>query len=214
MNTRTYIQRALVAAGGAAALTVAVAGTAAAHVSVTPTDTAAGSHSILAFSVPHGCEESATTRLTITIPDSIASATPTVNPNWDIDTAVGQVVYTAKTPLPHDLRDTIELAVTLPDSEPGEVLAFPLVQTCEQGESAWVEIAADGQDPHELDFPAPAFALTAAATAEDAATDAVEPVASQADDDGGSRGLAVAALVVAVLGLVAASMALVRTRRA
>ena len=39
---------------------------------------------------------------------------------------------------------------------------FPTIQTCEQGEAAWIEVPADGQDGDELELPAPAFVLTAA----------------------------------------------------
>ncbi len=54
---------------------------------------------------------------------------------------VAEIVYTARTPLPHDHRDTFELSLKLPDAA-GETLVFPAVQTCEEGESAWVQVTA------------------------------------------------------------------------
>ena len=43
----------------------------------------------------------------------------------------------------------------LPEDSAGQVLAFPVVQTCAKGETAWVDLAAEGQDPEELEAPAP-----------------------------------------------------------
>ena len=90
---------------------------ASAHVSVDPSSSAAGSYSVLTFAVSHGCEGSPTTQLTIDIPDAVATATPTVNPGWDVAkvaveaaepatdshgeaaSRTGRIVYTAKSPL-------------------------------------------------------------------------------------------------------------------
>ena len=49
----------------------------------------------------------------------------------------------------------------LPESE-GTTLVFPTIQTCEQGESAWIEVPEDGQDAEELELPAPSVTITAA----------------------------------------------------
>ena len=70
-----------VAGAGAAALTLASASWAGAHVTVSPSQGAAGSYSVLTFSVPHGCDGSATTRVAIQVPEQILSVTPSVNPN-------------------------------------------------------------------------------------------------------------------------------------
>lgn len=152
--TATRMQRLALGAAGAAALVVASAGAAGAHVTVSPGEAEAGSYAVLTFSVPHGCDGSGTTEVTIQIPEQTPSVTPTVNPNWDVEKVmveqgdaprrVEQVVYTAKTPLPDGMRDTFELSMLMPDS-PGETLVFPVVQTCEKGETAWVEVATDGR---------------------------------------------------------------------
>ena len=100
--------------------------------------------------------------------------TPTVNQGWDeekvmadlnppvtdshgnqLTQRVSEVVYTAKAPLPADLRDVFELSLQLPDAAAGQTLTFPAVQTCEQGEAAWVQVPAAGQDPEELETPPP-----------------------------------------------------------
>ncbi|MFY1633962.1 YcnI family protein [Solwaraspora sp. WMMB335] len=165
------------AAGG---LVLLAGAPAAAHVTVTPSVTTAGSYTVLTVSVPHGCDGSATTEVAIQIPEPINAVTPTVNQGWtvakvmaeldppvtdshgnELTERVTEIVYTAKTPLPDDHRDAFELSLRLPET-PGETLIFPAVQTCEQGETAWAQVPEDGQDGHELDHPAPSFVLTAA----------------------------------------------------
>lgn len=70
---------------GATLLALSAPLAASAHVEVDPSSTAAGSYSLLTFSLGHGCDGSATTGITIDIPETITSVTPTVNPGWDID---------------------------------------------------------------------------------------------------------------------------------
>ena len=219
---------AVLAVGGALAL----AAPASAHVSVSPSTTAAGGYAILTFSVPHGCDGSPTTKVAISIPEEITSVTPTRNPLWDvvvnqkrlaepITDAHGNtvtkrdatVVYTAKEPLPDGYRDAFELSVQLPE-DPGATLTFPTVQTCEKGESAWIEVAADGQDAEELELPAPAVTVTAAegdGHGEDAEPVAAEP--AESSDDGGSSTLSIVALVFGMAGLVMGLAALAQVRR-
>ncbi|PTT61438.1 YcnI family copper-binding membrane protein [Arthrobacter sp. HMWF013] len=183
MNT-TFLRRTLTAAaasGGAAVLILTAAAGASAHVGVAPDKTAANSYALLTFGIPHGCEESGTTKVAITLPAELNDAQPTVNPNWSVEKVTeqlaepkkladgtsitkrtSQIVYTAKTPLDHELRDALVLSVKLPDTA-GSTLYFPTLQTCETGQTDWSEIAKDGQDPHSLKAPAPSITVTAAA---------------------------------------------------
>ena len=116
----------------------------------------------------------------------------------------------------------------LPDAE-GETLAFPVIQTCEGGETAWIDVAADPEDAEGLDSPAPTVTLTAADESDghshgaageedhDAAEDtALASAASVSDDtDGGSSTPVVSwiALVVAIIGAALGAAALVTQRR-
>lgn len=236
--------RATVVAAGVLALSLTGALAAGAHVSVSADTTAAGSYALLTFGVPHGCDGSSTTRIAIKIPDEINAVTPTVNPNWDVQKVmvpldppvtdgrdnggnqlterVDQIVYTARTPLPADLRDALVLSLRIPDVA-GQALRFPVVQTCEVGETAWIEPeAAGGAEP---DNPAPSIEVTAAvvdghdgaastgasttgapvSSAEVSATAASEPASS-------SNALAIAGLVAGLLGLLVGGIALVRSR--
>lgn len=219
----------LPALSGTAALAVVAltAGAASAHVTVTPSTTEAGSYAVLTFSVGHGCEGSPTTRMAIAMPEEIPAVTPTVNPNWTVEKVaekldqpitdahgnevtdrIAQVVYTAKTPLVDGFRDTVELSVQLPDAA-GETLAFPVVQTCEKGETGWTETAAEGQDAEELELPAPTMTITEAP----GALPVVEDLASdQQGEDDDSSGLAIGGLVAGVAGLALGGLALTRTR--
>lgn len=213
------------------AFTVVVPLTASAHVNVTPSSTAAGSTSQLTFGVGHGCDGSSTTALTFTIPEEFVSVTPNVNPNWTVEKVmvdlaepitdahgtslverVGEVVYTAKTPLADGFRDTVTLQVTLPEDADGSTLAFPVLQSCEAGETNWNELAEDGQDPHELEHPAPTLAMTTADTEHDAAPVGVDLAASSgettaavpSEPDLVARGLGLAGLILGAAGILVA----------
>lgn len=139
-----------VAAGTALALSAPLA--ASAHVTVDPSTTGAGSYAVLTFAIPHGCDGSATTSISISIPEQIASVTPTVNPGWDVSLTregdrVTTVDYTAHTPLPSELRDTFELSLRLPDGAVGDTLAFPVLQSCVEGSVDWASLEAGAAAP-------------------------------------------------------------------
>lgn len=195
-----------------AAIALSLVSPASAHVTATPSTAAAGSYTVVTFSVGHGCEGSPTTKLEIQVPESVLSVTPSRNPFYDVEKTVEQlddpvtdahgnevtertasIVYTATTPLPDGQRDAFELSFQLPDAE-GETLAFPTIQTCQKGETGWTQVPSDGQDADELETPAPAFEITAASSegdhhgddAEESTDDSAEDSAEQAaDTDGG-----------------------------
>ena len=209
---------------------------ASAHVSATPTATAAGSSTVLTFSTAHGCEGSSTTQMTIDIPESITSVSPTMNPGWmvekinvdlaapiddghgnEITTRVGQVSYTATTPLPDGFRDTFALSLQLPADTAGETLEFPVLQTCEVGETNWNESTSEGEDEPAL--PAPFMTVTEAAgdghghSDTDAETASLQEDTSAAaaaadsaanSDDVLARALGAGGLVVGAVGIVLA----------
>ena len=203
---------------------------ASAHVGVTPDTTASGAYANLTFAVPHGCDGSPTTEIRITIPEDVITVTPTVNPGWDVAKVASttdpdytsEVVYTAKTPLPDGLRDTFTLSVPLPAGEVGDVVEFPVLQTCEVGSTKWNEETVEGED--EPEHPAPAVVLTApsedahghgAAETSDgddmAAMDSDGTAASSSDPAVGTAiGLGAGGLVVGLIGIALAIWALRR----
>lgn len=214
---------------GTSALVVLGAGAATAHVSVTPSTTAAGSYSVLTFSVGHGCGDSPTTRLTVQVPEQLFTVTPTVNPGWTLEKKmekldppvkdahgaeyterVSEVVYTAKTPLQDGVRDTIAVQVPLPEKE-GEKLVFPVIQSCEKGETAWTQTFEEGQD--EPESPAPFITTTAAegdGHGHGRATESDDHETAEAA--GTSDALGWTGVVLGALGLLAGGVALGRTR--
>lgn len=232
MTKRGTLTRCAAPPAAALVLALSLASPASAHVGISASSTAAGSYSVLTVGVPHGCDGSATTRVEVQVPEAILSVTPTRNPFWTVEKKivklaqpatdahgnevterVGSVVYTATTPLPEGVRDTFELSLKLPEEE-GD-LAFPTIQTCEQGETAWVEVPAMGGSDEELDHPAPTVTVTAAeggrghapVVAAATTTSSVEP----GDDADGT--MAALGLGAGLLGLLAGGTSLVLVRR-
>jgi len=222
-------------AGGTAALMLAGISGASAHVGVTPDKTTANSYALLTFGIPHGCEESGTTKVTITLPAELNDAQPTVNPNWTAEKVTEQlaepkkladgtsitkrtskIVYTAKAPLEPSLRDALVLSVKLPDVA-GKTLYFPTLQNCEVGQTDWSQLPAEGQDPHSLKAPAPSVTVTAAADghaahAASAPDTTPETVQAAAVSDDGAQARSWAGLVAGVGGLALGGVALARSR--
>ncbi|MFT4157683.1 MAG: YcnI family protein [Microbacterium sp.] len=152
---------------GGALIAIAAPLAASAHVTVTPDEIVADEHGVLTFAFSHGCETSPTTSLKITMPEGLASVAPTMDSDWTIDVERGDdglvsaVTYTAVTPVPIDLRGAVSMSVGLDDDTP-DTLVFPVVQTCVEGSTEWTQVAAEGEDPHSLDDPAPQVTVTAA----------------------------------------------------
>ena len=171
--------------GAGLGLAVAVSATAAAHVSIQEDEVVAGESAIVTFAFSHGCEGSPTTEVRIQMPESIPTVSPTINANWDVEKVtealdtpiegshgeqiterVSEVVYTARTPVEDGFRDTFELSVNVPEDVAGQTIYFPTIQTCETGESAWIELPAQDQSADDLESPAPSVVVVAPSEAE------------------------------------------------
>jgi periplasmic copper chaperone A len=232
------MKRTRLAAVAVALTAIAVPATAQGHVFLEQTEEPADGYPILDFVVPHGCDGSPTTRLTVQFPESVPSVTPEAVPGWEVSTKEGpkdevelfgetvtkgisEVTWTATgEPLADDQLLRFGAEAKLPATE-GETVYFPTIQKCEQGQTRWIQIPAEGEDPESLEEPAPALPLTApagdehggmtdAAGEEPAEADEAATEPSEDDDDG--NGLAIAALVVGGLGLVTGGASLMRNR--
>jgi uncharacterized protein YcnI len=202
-----------IALGAGILLALTPAAAASAHVSATATSTAAGSSTVVTFSVPHGCDGSPTTVVTIEVPEAVPAVTPTVNPNWTVEKVVEQlaepltdahgneiaervtsVVYTTTgAGLADGYRDTFELSLRLPEGQVGDVVAFPVVQTCAEGTAEWV-----GED-------APSVTLTAVESGgHDDGHDEAAAEATSSTSDPLARVFGIAGLVVGAVGVVIA----------
>jgi uncharacterized protein YcnI len=207
-------------AAATGALTLALAGTAGAHITADPGEAPPDSFATLSFGVGHGCEESPTTSVRIQVPPTVPSVTPAVNPFWDISTKEGkkdkvdlhgetitrgisEVTFTATKPLPPDRLDSVRMSVKLPAGEEGETVYFPTIQKCEKGQNDWIQIPAEGESGEELESPAPAVVLTAAEQSSAQPAAAVQAASVSSDEDGAPMWLAITALAVGALGLLA-----------
>lgn len=212
MKKSTMLAASAIGAGALFALSMPAA--ALAHVTVDPSETAAGSYSVLTFSVGHGCEGSPTTAVTIDIPEGINSVTPTINPGWTIEKVVealpdgtedahgnalaervSQVVYTAATPLPDGLRTTFALSLQLAGEE-GDTLEFPTTQDCVEGQTVW-----EGEDVPKVELTTAAEVV--AHEHDEAAEERAEEPAPGGDDTI-ARVLGVGGLAVGAVGIVLA----------
>lgn len=125
------------------------------------------------FAIPHGCEGSTTTKITIKIPEGIISAKPMPKANWTLTTDTndyaksyqqygknitnGATSISWKGQLPDQFYD--EFTVTGYFAEnitKGREIYLPIIQTCEQGELLWTDTSGHhhhGHDAKELGAP-------------------------------------------------------------
>ncbi|HEY9557699.1 MAG TPA: YcnI family protein [Acidimicrobiales bacterium] len=224
----------LVSAGAVAGLALlATASPATAHVSPDKTEVPVGAYTSVALTTGHGCEDSPTTSMAIQIPESIPNVTPAIVAGWDvaietvpldeplegshgsqINEREAVVTYTAQPgqELADGFRQSFTIGFQAPDA-PGELLFFKTIQTCVEGETAWIEEhTGEGEEP---ETPAPLVRVVAAGDDGDASlvTESAGADADGSDDDGGgSDALAIAGLVAGLVGLAAGGTALVRTQ--
>lgn len=213
-----FARRALAAAAAAAVLG-ATAGVAPAwaHVTASSENAVRGGYATVTFSVPNESENnSATTELTIALPDVAAARTETV-PGWtaklDRDPTAGTVrsvtwTAAADSGIPVDEFGLFRIAMALPDTD---TVTFPAVQSYADGTRvAWDEDPLpDGSEP---DHPAPRLTLAAgpaAHTGHHSIEVEAAPAATAGATDNTARWLGGAALLA---GAAAIGIALTRRR--
>ncbi|HEU5435269.1 MAG TPA: YcnI family protein [Telluria sp.] len=126
-----------------------------AHVSLEQKSAAAGSYQKLTFRVGHGCAGSATTAITIALPEAIGGVKPMPKSGWTVSGSARDVSWRGG-PLPDSQYDEFSLWLKLPDA-PGKH-AFKVVQQCEQGRAEWSELPGVAGK-----FPAPVLEILPAA---------------------------------------------------
>jgi len=164
----------------AAAGSMALAATASAHVTFEVRSAKVGASYKAVLSVPHGCEGSPTTEVSVEIPEGVIAVKPMPKPGWKLSLDKGPYARTygfyhgesksdgvkrvtwSGGDLPDDYFDQFVLSTYVAgELAPGTTLSFPVVQKCAKGELHWNEIAAPGQDAHSLEYPAPQLQLVA-----------------------------------------------------
>ncbi len=115
----------------------------------------AGTTGTVGFTIEHGCDGSPTTDVKFEIPEGVTGVTPVDKDGWTA-TVTGNTVEFKGGPLAADEEDHFDFTFTAP-TQAGDI-HFPVIQTCEQGELAWIEIAAEGAA--EPEHPAPTLKVT------------------------------------------------------
>ncbi|HQR90156.1 MAG: nuclear export factor GLE1 [Caulobacter sp. 12-67-6] len=139
---------------------------AAAHVVAAPDTARAGSYAAVAFRVGHACSAGdVTLKVRIEIPPGVVSARPQPKPGWtyeiereagaDPKAAPSAVTFTGR--LPDEAFDDFPLLMKLPTA--ADTLVFPVIQTCEKGESQWAEVPSTGAPGEKLSRPAATLRL-------------------------------------------------------
>jgi len=206
----------------ALASSVVVASTASAHVTVSSTDAAPGGFGKITFRVPNESDTASTVALRIQVPEESALAFLQVQqvPGWTVSVTNSELSEPVES-FGEEITSYVSVVEYRADAgagiAPGEFqefalsggafpedvdqLSFPTVQTYSDGtEAAWIEPTVDGQPEPEL--PAPVLSLTSS-SGESSDSAGTATAAEVEDEDEGASGVAVTALVLAVLGLLA-----------
>jgi uncharacterized protein YcnI len=149
-----------------------------AHIVLEQKSAVAASYYKATFMVGHGCGSSGTTGISVSIPDGVVNVKPMPKTGWQVQTrvetlakpyqlhgktfteSVTQVTWTGG-PLADASYDEFVMLTRLPDT-PGKVY-FKVVQTCEQGETRWEEIPAEGKTTRDYKSPAALLEVTPSA---------------------------------------------------
>lgn len=215
MSRSSLPARIAVGVAAGAVLAVGIPLAASAHVLVDPTDAPAGATTPLTFGFHHGCDDSPTRSLTITIPDGVGNATPVYQGGWTIDRTLGDngvptsITFTADTPVDTGIAASVTVDVLFDTAAQGSTIAFPVEQKCVTGSTSWSQIPAEGQTRDDLDTPAPSVTVGPAQTGDDDAASA--PAGQTADPV--ARWLAGGGLVAGIAALIVAVASLGRRRR-
>jgi uncharacterized protein YcnI len=175
-----------------------------AHVTANPASATAGEFTKVDFRVPHGCEGSATTSLTVRIPNGVLFVAPEVVPGWRESVTMAKfsepievfgethtegvrtITWTGGR-LPEGRMLDFGVSLRMPEGA-GRTIYFPAVQRCEKGVHRWITIPVQGQE--EPEEPAPGVELVAAEAAEGEATSTTPAAAPVEDSDDDRANLA------------------------
>ncbi|XDA99118.1 DUF1775 domain-containing protein [Sulfitobacter sp. LCG007] len=160
-------------------LPLATASGALAHATYAEKEVAQGGSAKFTLRVPHGCSGEATLRVRIQMPEGLVRAQPMVKAGWTLETVTGayensydyygtavtegvrEIIWSGE--LPDAYYDEFAFrAFVAPTVPAGKMLYIPAIQECANGVARWIEIPAEGEDPHELEDPASGVMVTPA----------------------------------------------------
>jgi uncharacterized protein YcnI len=158
-------------------IALAVGGIAApafAHATLEQGTAPAGSTYKAVLRVPHGCEGKPTNVVRVKLPRGYYAVKPMPKPGWTLEKVKGKYdkpFNNHGTEMTEGVTEIVWSGGNLPDDEydefimrgslggdltVGAKLYFLVVQECPEGAAQrWIEIPAEGQDPHDLAKPAP-----------------------------------------------------------
>jgi uncharacterized protein len=221
MKARKLVPAALLA------LALLVPAAAGAHVTVQPNEAPEGAYTVLDVRVPNESDSENTTKVAVQFPEGFGDVSYQAVPGWKVEVVhdklkkpiqtddgpitegVKEVVFSGGKLAPGEFQD-FPLSVQIP-GKAGEELTFKAVQTYEGEVVRWIGAP-------ETEHPAPQVLVTPPKE-EGTTTTSVSRPADEATSSSGSssgsddKGLAIAALVVAVIALLGAGAAVFGSRR-
>jgi uncharacterized protein YcnI len=201
MITRT-LARAGLAAGGALALGLVLAGPASAHVTIRPDVDTAGSYAKITVRVPNESDTAGTVQVKLDLPADTPIPSVRVQPHagWTaevtrtqfpapvqvgdrtLEEAVTSITWTAEPGVRIGPDEFDEFAVSVGPLPEAGTYPFPATQTYDDGEVvAWAEETVEGQE--EPERPAPVLEVVEAPAEDEVETVADEQPAAGPDDD-------------------------------
>jgi uncharacterized protein YcnI len=229
---RSLLTRVSAVTAAVAALTLASAAPASAHVTVNPGTATKGGYTKVSFRVPNESDKADTTKVEVNLPADAPIASVSLKPvaGWTAVTASGKLATPVKTD-DGELTEAVtkitwtatagaavkpgqfqEFDVSLGPLPEVDRIIFKTLQTYSDGTIVrWIdEPTTDGSEP---EHPAPVLKLAAAGAtdAPAAATASLAPVASAPKGDGDGTPWGIAGIV---LGLIAIGVSLFAVRRA
>lgn len=222
---KPFQSRLAIATGIVVASVGAFAGAASAHITINPGEVPAGGFAVVHVQVPNESDTASTVKVEIAMPEGVVIpfvlvkaegdwkattertklATPIKTEDGEISEVVSKITFEGGTIAPgHFEIFDLELG-PLPNT-PGEVLAFPAIQTYDNGDvSKWIDKVVDGQP--EPEAPTPLLALGEPGDDHHSTTSA--STTSHSD----SHVLGIVAVIVGGVGVLLGLVSLVAGRR-
>ena len=201
-----------------------------AHVTLQPNEAPEGAYTVLDVRVPNESDSENTTKVAVQFPEGFGDVSFQAVPGWNVKVVhqkLGKPIQTDDGPVTEGVSEVIFSGGKLPPGEfqdfplslqipgkAGEELTFKAVQTYEKEVVRWIGAP-------ETEHPAPQVLVTPPKEPGQATTTVARPngsapagATSESSSSGSSdKGLAIAALVVAVIALLGAAAAVLGTRR-
>lgn len=158
-----------------------------AHVSLETGEAPRGKSYKAVLKIPHGCKGAPTHTVRVEIPEGFIGVKPMPKAGWTIKTVRGpyarsygfyhgpisegvkQIEWSGGE-LPDDYYDEFVASGFVARELTDSALYFKVVQVCATGEERWVEVPAEGVDPHSLEAPAAVLRIAAERGKEEAGT--------------------------------------------